>query len=336
MKKETLLFIFAFIVTITLISPETLPAAPSYQGKTIRIVCGTGPGGGYDRTARLFAKYLPKYLPGKPTIIVENMEGGSSIVAANYLYNIAKPDGLTIGVINRGLPFAQLLKTEGVKFDLTKYGWIGSPTVETNVLTVRSDTPYKSVQDLRNAKGPIKLGSGGPASSATQFPLLLKAFAGIKNIQMVFYRSSREVALAVEQREIDGQTTGYSSFKPQIEKGIYRALIRGRVSEPGIENLPVDESLTNDPIGKKLMALRSGPDRIGRPFIVPPKTPNDLLKIIRDAFAKACKDPEVIATADKLEMRLEYVPGDECLAILKDLFNQPDNIVKEFSKYIKF
>jgi hypothetical protein len=113
-------------------------------------------------------------------------------------------------------------------------------------------------------------------------------------------------------------------------------LIRGRVTEPAIDKLPVDEDLTNDPIGKKLMALRSGPDRIGRPVIAPPKTPPEIMGILRDAFSKATKDPEVLALAEKLEMGIEYVPPEECVKILKDLFSQPDSIVKEFSKYIKF
>ncbi len=334
MKRKKLLLIVAFFITLIFVYPEVLQAAPYYEGKTITITVGAA--GGYDRMARIFAKYLPKYIPGKPTIIVENMLGATSIIAANHIYNIAKPDGLTIGVVNRGIPFAQLLKTEGVKFDLTKFAWIGSPSVESNVLTVRADTPYRSVEDLRKAKIPIKFGAGGPASSSAHFPLLLKAFAGIKNIQMVYYRSSPEVALAIERKEIDGKATSYASFKTQIENGSYRPLIRGRVLEPGIEKLPVDEDLTTDPIGKKLMALRSGPDRIGRPIIAPPKTPPEIMNILRDAFAKATKDPEVLAMAEKLEMGIEYVKPDECLKILNDLFSQPDNIVKEFGKYIKF
>ncbi len=333
--RKLFIYVLSLIVLVLLFPLEPL-AAPYYHGKTINIICGTGPGGGFDRIARIYAKFLPKYIPGKPTIIVENMPGAASIVAANYMYNIAKPDGLTIGIVNRGLPFAQLLKTEGVRFDLTKYAWVGSPSVESNVITVSSDTPYKSVADLRNAKGPIKLGAAGPASSSAHFPLLLKAFAGIKNIQMVYYRSSQEVALAIERREVDGKATSYTSFKTQILKGLYRPLLRGRISEPGIENLPIDEDLTNDPIGKKLMAMRSGPDRIGRPFFCPPKTPPEVMTILREAFAKASKDPEVDAMADKLEMRIEYVSAEECVKILKDLYSQPDNVVKEFAKHIKF
>ncbi len=113
-------------------------------------------------------------------------------------------------------------------------------------------------------------------------------------------------------------------------------MIRGRISEPAIEQLPVDEDLTTNPIGKKLMAMRSGPDRIGRPFFAPPKPPPDLMNILRDAFAKLAKDPEVQEMAEELEMRVENVPADDCMKILNDLFSQPEDIVKEFGKYVKF
>ena len=333
MKKKIGHVMIISAISLFFLCPMEMQAAPYYEGKKITIILGAA--GGYERLARVFAKYLPKYIPGEPPIIVQNMEGATSIIAANHIYNIAKPDGLTIGVLNRGLPFAQLLKAEGVKFDLRKFAWVGSPAVESNVITIRSDLPYKSVEDLRKAKTPIKLGAVGPTSSSAQFPLLLNAFAGIP-IKMVYYRSVAEVALAIERKEVDGKATSFTSFKSYIEKGLYRPLIRGRISEPGIEQLPVDEDLTTDPIGKKLMAMRSGPDRIGRPFVAPPKTPPEVMAILAGGFAKASQDPEVQAMSDKLEMRVEYVPPEECMSILNEVFSQPEDIVKEFGKYIKF
>ena len=114
--------------------PYPLFAAPFYEGKVLTIIVGYSPGGGYDRVDRLLAKYLPNYIPGKPTVLVQNMPGADSMIAANYLYNIAKPDGLTIGTFNRGLVFANLLKAEGGRYDLTKFSWIGSAAVESSVL----------------------------------------------------------------------------------------------------------------------------------------------------------------------------------------------------------
>lgn len=335
MKKLFLCFLIIFSIFFISVPFGDILAAPYYEGKRITIVVGYGPGGGYDRIARLLAKHLPKYIPGKPTIIIENMPGADSIIAANHIYHIAKPDGMTIGAVNRGLPFAQLLKAEGVRFDLTKFSWIGSAAVEAIVLALRSDLPFKTFNDIQNAKSPIMLGATGPASSGSQFPLLLKEYLGV-NLKIITYPSSSDVMLAIERKEVDGRGASYSSVKPSIDRGGLHAFIRGRVSEAGIERLQVDEDLCTDKKGKILMAMRSAPDRIGRPYIAPPRTPSEVMNILRDAFAKAAKDPELQAEAKKLGMEVEYVSGDECLKVLNNLFNQPEDIVKEFSIYVKF
>ncbi len=127
MKRQTLLLLVGLLFIFTIFIPIKLLAAPYYEGKVVKIIVGSEPGGGYDRMARLIAKHLPKHIPGKPTMIVENMAGAGSLIAANHIYNIAKPDGLTIGAPQRGIPFAQLTKAEGIKFDIMKYSWIGSP-----------------------------------------------------------------------------------------------------------------------------------------------------------------------------------------------------------------
>src|SRR5919198_2211282 len=119
-----------------------------YAGKTLTIIVGYKPGGGYDATARLLARHLPKHIPGKPTVIVQNMPGGNSIIAANQVYNVSKPDGVTIGTFNRNLPIAQLTRVQGVKFDITKFQWIGSAANESTILAIRSDLPYKTFEDF--------------------------------------------------------------------------------------------------------------------------------------------------------------------------------------------
>jgi hypothetical protein len=142
--------------------------------------------------------------------------------------------------------------------------------------------------------------------------------------------------LAVEQKEVDGRAGTYSSLKPYIERGLVRPYIRGRVSEPGIENLPVDEDLTTDPVGKTIMTLRSAPDRMGRPYLAPPGTPPELTKILKDAFAKVEKDPELKRESEVLMYSITYTRADECLKAIDYILGQPDDIVKEFGKYVKF
>ncbi len=327
--------VFAFTMLAIVAHPLQVRAAPYYEGKVINIIVGYGAGGGYDRLARLLAKHLPRYIPGNPTILVQNMPGADSIIAANHLFTVAKPDGLTIGTFNRGLPYAQLLKAKGVKFDMMKFQWIGAGAVEGTVLAIRTDLPYKTFDDCLKAKSPLILGSTGPADSSGQFPILLKEYAGL-NCKTINYPSSADVMLAVERKELDGRGASYSSIKPFIDRGLVRAVVRGSVAERGMENLPVDENLTSDKTGKTVMAMRSAPDRIGRPYVAPPGTPPEVMKILRDAFAAVEKDPELQKDAAKNQMQAEYINAPDTMKILKELLSQPPGMVKELGKFIKF
>ena len=335
MRRQVGRVIWGGVLAAALILPMKLSAAPFYEGKILRIMVGSRPGGGYDRMSRLLAVHLPKYLPGKPTVIVENIPGAASMIAANSLYNKEKPDGLTIGTVNQGLPFAQLLKSPGVRFDIRKFAWIGSASKEASLLTVRSDLPYRSVADLRKVKEPIPLGSSGPENQNYQFPILLKEFAGL-NFKMIIYPSATEGLLALERREVDGQAGTYSSLTPYIKRGSIRPLIRGRIVAAGIEHLPVDEDLTTDKRAKTMMALRSAADTNARPFIAPPKTPPAIIKMLRDAFAKVTKDPALLAEAARNYMAVDYVTAEESMKVLDFILSQPDDIVNDFNKYIKF
>ena len=311
-------------------------AAQSFQGKTVTIVVGYKAGGGYDATARLIARHLPKHLPGKPTVIVQNMPGANSIIAANHIYNVAKPDGLTIGTFNRNLPIAQLLKVDGVKYDITKFQWVGSAANESTILAIRSDLPYKSFEELRKAKDAVVIGSTGPGANTHDFPLLLKELLGVNFKIVSGYSSSADIMLAVERKEVDGRAGSFTSLRPFIERGLVRPIVRARATEPGIDKLPMDESFAPNPRAKAIMALRSAPEQVARPYVLPPATPADIVKVVREAFSKVVDDPELVAEGKKSKVDLEYLPGDQAQKILVEVMNQPKDIVAEFSKYIKF
>ncbi len=336
MRKKAVQLVVLSLLAVVLFLPLELRAAPYYEGKSMRIIVGSQPGGGYDRISRLIARHLPRFIPGKPNIIVSNFPGAGSMMAANSLYNLEKPDGLTIGTfIGPGLSFAQLLKAPGVRFDLRKYEWIGSMATEAACFTVRSDSPYRSVEDLRKAKEPIPLSTSGPTAMNYQFPVLMKEFAGL-NFKLIHYPSTAEGLLALQRKEVDGHGTYYSSFKPSIDSGVLRPLIRGRITAPGIENLPIDEDLTTDKRGKTLMAMRSAADVVSRPYVAPPKTPPAIMKTLRSAFAQMTKDPTFLAEAKRGLMMPEYVPVEEVRKVLDIVLDQPQDIVQEFGKFIKF
>ena len=330
MKRSLLFLLFLALATPAL--------AQDYSGKTITIICGYKTGGGYDRVARLLARYLPKYLPGSPTIVVQNMPGANSLIAADYLYHAAKPDGLTLGTFNRNLPIAQLTHVAGVKFDMAKFAWIGSAASESTVLAIRNDLPYKTFADLKKipADKPLVVGATGPGANTYDFPLLLKELLGLHLKIVSGYQSSGEIMLAVERKEADARAGSLSSLETFIDRGLVHPVVRARAVEPGVENLPVDEDFAPNPRAKALMALRSAPEVIGRPYVMPPNTPEADVRAMRTAFAKAIADPQLQAEAKKAKQGLNFVDGDEALKVIHEVLSQPPEVVAEFSKYIKF
>jgi tripartite-type tricarboxylate transporter receptor subunit TctC len=284
----------------------------------------------------MLARHLPKHIPGRPTVIVQNMPGANSVIAANHVYNVAKPDGLTIATFNRNLPIAQLTGVDGVKYDITKFAWIGSAANESTILAIRADLPYKTFEELRKAKQAVVIGSTGPGANTHDFPLLLKDLVGLNFKIVSGYSSSADIMLAVERKEVDGRAGSFTSLRPFIERGVVRPIVRARSTEPGIDKLPVDESFAPNPRAKAIMALRSAPELVARPYVMPPKTPAEIVKVMREAFAKTIDDPELVAEGKKAKIDLEYTPGDQAQKILADVMNQPQDLVAEFAKYIKF
>ncbi|MDP2643394.1 MAG: tripartite tricarboxylate transporter substrate-binding protein [Desulfobacterales bacterium] len=335
MKRQTLCLLAAFLVFFSLIQVNSSLAAPYFQGKRITLIVGFAPGGGYDRMARLLARYLPEHIPGKPRFIVKNIPGGSSMIAANRLYNIEKPDGFTIGTINRGLPLAQLLKVDGVEFDLRKFSWLGSTSVDTNVLCVRADLPYQTFEEFKKAGKTLFMAAGGPMTSSSQFGVLLKEFLNL-DIKIVTYTNMANALLAVERKEADGVPSTYSSLLPMINRGVLRPLIRSQNSAAGIENLPVDENLAATERGKTFLGMRAATDNFGRPYVAPPGVPGDVLQILRDGLQNVSKDPKFLKAAEKAMMEIQFVSHEKVMKGINYLLNQPDDIVTEFSKYIKF
>src|ERR1044071_654284 len=312
-------------------------AQPSpYAGKTVTIIVGYKAGGGYDATARLLARHLPRHIPGKPTLIVQNMPGANSMIAANHVYNVAKPDGLTIGTFNRNLPVAQLTRVEGVKYDMTKFAWIGSAASECTILALRTDLPYKSVDELKKAGKPLVIGATGPGANTYDFPLLLKEFLGLNLKIVTGYQSSADIMLAIERKEVDGRAGSFTSIRPFIDRKLVRPILRARADEPGVEQLPIDAALAPHLRAKAIMALRSAPEIVGRPYVMHPNTPPELVKIMREAFAKAIEAKALVAEATKASMDLNYVGADVAVKVMKEMLSQPKDVVDEFSKYVKF
>ncbi|MGH2453061.1 MAG: Bug family tripartite tricarboxylate transporter substrate binding protein [bacterium] len=327
--------VLAMLLAVVAILPVQAQA-PSFAGKTVTIVVGYPPGGGYDLISRIVARHLGKYLAGAPAIIVQNMPGANSIIAANHVYSVAKPDGLTLALFNRNLILGQLVGVDGIRFDMTKFAWVGSPASETTILAIRADLPYRQATDLRAANPELIVGATGPGASTYDFPLLLKAFAGFKLRIISGYPSSSEIMLAIERREVDARAGSYSSIKPFIDRGLVRPLVRGHASVPAIAALPLDEDLTANPLSKQVMRLRSVPEVIGRPFVMPPGTPPEFVNAFREAFRRMTADKDFETEAERAGFEINLVTGDQALRTIREVLTAPSDVVRVFRQFFQF
>jgi tripartite-type tricarboxylate transporter receptor subunit TctC len=310
-----------------------------YQGKTIKLVIGSTTGGGYDLWARLLAQYLGRHLPGKPELIVQNMPGAGSLVAANYVYNVAKPDGLTLGAVLPAIYFDQLVGRSEVQFDWAKFGWIGSPEQNDILHFVRSDTPYRNVEDLRNAKEPQRCGSSGTGTTGHYVPRLLEETLGIKTRIVGGYQGGSEIDLAIERGEVHCWSPLIATFfgrEPYIgwlKKGFVRVLIQtGRKRDPRLPNVPtiyelMDQYKTPE-AGKRLARVVLTAATLGRPIVTTPGVPADRLKTLREAYARTLADTELLAEAKKRAWDVDPLTGEELEALAKEVVTQPPQVIE--------
>lgn len=334
MKRLLKLGVLLALATLLIGPGSALAQAPFYQGKTITIAIGGG--GAINVSARIIANHLGKHIPGKPNIIVQEMPGGAHLLAANHAFSVAKPDGLTLLALNSAVGIAQLMKVEAVRFDLRKFGWLGSTGADGVVVAIWADLPYKTFDEFRKSGQELVVGTTGPGSNAHDLPLLLSEFAGAKFKLVSGYPANSDVLLALERKEVDVWTATATKVKLAVDRGSVRGIVRNRVPYPGFENLPVDEELATSARGKTIMGVRSAPSAIGRAFAVTPGTPADRVKLLQEAFAQAMKDPEMLAEATRIKVPFDYISPEAIAKSIADLVNQPPEIQQEMVKYIRF
>jgi tripartite-type tricarboxylate transporter receptor subunit TctC len=332
MKRMWAMLSFSMVI---LIAPSTRAQTNFYEGKTVTLIIGAKGAGSLIAATQIVAHHLGKHIPGKPVVIVQEMPGAAHLLATNNVFNVAKPDGLTLLASNPNVAIAQLAKVEQVRFDVRKFHWLGSTGADGVALSIRADLPYKNFEDIRKANQDLIVGTTGPGSNAHDFPLLLKEFAGAKFKLVSGYPSNGDVQLALQRKEVDAWAALATTIKLAVDQGIVRAIVRGRVATPGFENLPVDEDLATSALGKAVMGIKAAPLAIGRAFAVPPATPADRVAALREAFAKVVKDPEFLAEGKKAKIDFNYISPDQVLKDFTALLNQTPDTLKEMGKYIK-
>ena len=320
--------------------------ADFYKGKTITVYVGTTPGALYDQWSRLLAQYMGRHIPGKPDTIVQNMPGAGHKIAANYVYTKTKPDGLSlIGSIVPTLYFDQLVGRPEIQFDWGKFVWIGAPVQGESQMYMRADTPYKTIDDVRNAKEPPRCGAQGTSDSAYYLPKLFEETLGAKFSLVQGYPGGPEIDLAVERGEIHCRAFTIEAFLSREpyhtwrKKGFVRNIIQtGQKRYSKLPETPtiwelMDKYKTPES-SRRLASVMLASGALGRPMIGTPGIPPDRVKILRDAFDATMKDRDFLADLDKRQFDLDPVTGVELEKIVKDALQQTPETIARMKKLL--
>ena len=331
------------VCSVVLLAAQLEAQSDFYKGKQIKIVVGASAGAASDLYARVVAQHLPKQILGKPEAIVQNMPGGGSMTAANYVYSVAKPDGLTLGAVTAPIYFAQLLGRKEVQFDWAKFTWIGTPEENDELLFIRSDQPYKTLLDLRKAVEAPRCGASGVGSTGYYIPKLLEEVFGLRINMVTGYPGAADVDIAVEKNEIHCRGTTISAFfgrepgKTWAKNGFVRFLVQtGDQRNHRLPDTPTIWELMEQEKGmdakKRLARVVLGPGAFGRPILATPGIPAERVKLLREAYANMLKDPEFVAEAKKRQWELAPVSGERLEALAKEVIHQPPDIVERMKK----
>jgi tripartite-type tricarboxylate transporter receptor subunit TctC len=333
------------VLLIVLWITNLFAQAPYYQGKTIRLIVGSSAGSTYDAYVRLIAQHWGKQIPGNPTFVAQNMAGAGSQIAANYIYNAVKPDGLTLGSVIPALYFNQLAGKKEVQFDWSKFTFVGSPDRSLNMLYVRADTPLKTIHDLRNASEPPKCSATGTGIVGHYFPRLLEETIGTRFAVITGYQGGPEMDLALERNEVQCRALTLAAwFSGEIyrkwrENNFVSVLVQaGNKRDERLPQVPLISELMDEyktPEGGRRLArviLASG--ELGRPYLGPPGLQDEVVRILRESFARMIKDPQFLADAKKRNMDIEFTPAEELESISKEVVQQPPEVIQRVTKLL--
>jgi tripartite-type tricarboxylate transporter receptor subunit TctC len=331
------------IVGIAGLATQAMPAsaqsavADFYRGKTINVLIGTVVGGEYDLHTRLVARFMGKHIPGNPNMVPQNMAGGGGIVMANYLYNVPPKDGTYIGVINNAYPLAQALKDPTVKFDTSKFHWLGTiaPTIET--MAVWHTAGVRTLEEARQKE--VVIGATGKGSITYTFPKLINELLGTRFKIVLGYRGGNDVNGAMERGEVGGRDNTWSSWKSTkphwlANKQIY-IIAQGGITAKDLPGVPNVEDVARNDDDRKIFRLFVTGAKLGRPLITTPSVPADRFEALRKAFLDTMKDPDFLAAAAKAKVEVEPIPGVELQKMVAELLATPPPLLDRARKLVE-
>jgi tripartite-type tricarboxylate transporter receptor subunit TctC len=312
-----------------------------YAGKTLRIIVGFPAGGGFDTYSRAIGRHISKHIPGNPTVIVENVTGAGSLIAANSIYKAAKPDGLTLGNFIGNLISQQLFGGAGIEFDARKFEWVGVPVRDNVVCALTKASGIPSVNAWMAAKSPVKLGGSAPGTTNDDVAKLLKASLGLPIQLVTGYKGTAPIKLAAESGEIDGGCWAWESIKVMWRAGLDAgnvSIVLQAVPQsiPDLPKVPLAIALAKTDESRRLIqAGIHDTAAITRPYALPPGTPKDRVQILRRAFRETMKDKEFLAEAVKAKLDVDPLTGEEVEKIVAGLFKLDSALVAKMAEILK-
>ena len=341
-RPAVLLVFLAFAVS----DARADAVADFYKGKLIRVVVGFGSGGGYDVYARLLARYFGKYIPGNPSLVVQNMPGAGGLRAANFVYTAAPKDGTTIGTFSRDMPLLAVLGTNaGVQFDPRKFSWIGSSSSfvdDAYVLIARADAPATSIAQARSPGGPpLVLAGSAEGAPGNDVPMILRDAIGLNAKVVGGYPDSSAMFLAIERGEVNGRTVDLSTLRTfrsaWLQPGSdMRVLVQfaRKVRHPELPAIPTARELAPTDNALALIELAELPYSMARPFAAPPEVPPDRVEALRAAFLATHRDPQYLEEAGKLKIDVSPISGADVLAMVERISGASPRIVDRLRKLL--
>ncbi len=305
-------------------------AAEFFRGRTITLLIGYSPGGGYDSYGRAVARHMGKHIPGNPHIVVKNMPGAGSLRLANYLYNVADADGLVIGTFNRDIAVGPLLEPGEAHYDSRRLGWIGSASKAVTVCFVAERTGVRSWRDLLERD--VIAGATGVRASSGQLAFLLRNVFGAKLKVITGYEGSNEVLLALERGEVDATCTTWETIKsrrPQwITPGTVIPVVQMSLEgDPDLTDVPVIIDLAETDAERRLLQLVLAGQQMGRPFAAPPNLAPERLEILRTAFMATMHDPDFRREMEAARFTVRPLSGSEVQSLVDAIHETPPEVV---------
>jgi len=332
----------AAIIGVVLLAAAPARSASDdfYKGKTIRIIVGFAAGGGFDTYSRVIGRHMSRHVPGNPSILVENMTGAGSLIAANHVYRVAKPDGLTIGHFIGGLIMQQVMGGPGIEFDARKFHLIGVPVKENVVCALRKESGITSMESWLAAKAPVKLGGTAPGSTTDDVVKVLKEAIGLP-IQLVSgYKGTADIRLAADSGELAGGCWAWESIKVTWRQALEAKdlnVVLQAIPKPHPElgPIPLAINYAKTENAKKLIGAGIHDTQVfTRPYVLPPGTPKERVQILRKAFLETFKDKEFLAEAEAAKLDVDPVPGEQAEKIIAGLFKLDPALVERMKQIL--